>query len=143
MQLPDTDEIVMLAGAHPIRAKKARYYADLRLKKRIEAPPVLQSSNDKADAGDWDGLLAKPPSRAEKSTAGDEWEATEAEGGIRREPELPEHEDIAATSVPARNEFEFDDRPDDNQASNNQRLAERMRANARRAALDPNDGIEL
>ena len=145
MQLPDTDEIVMLAGAHPIRAKKARYYADPRLKRRIEAPPVPQSSNDKADASDWDGMLAKPPSVAEKSTAGKEWEATdaEAEGGIRREPDLPEHEDIAAAPSPPRNEFEFDDRPDDSQASDNQRIAERMRANARRAALDPNDGIEL
>ena len=28
MQLPPTDEIVMVSGVHPIRAKKARYYED-------------------------------------------------------------------------------------------------------------------
>ena len=31
MQLPPTDEIVMVSGVHPIRAKKARYYEDARL----------------------------------------------------------------------------------------------------------------
>ena len=145
MQLPDTDEIVMLAGAHPIRAKKARYYADPRLKKRIESPPVAHRSIAKAGGGHWDGMLAEPLLQAEKSAAVADWKdaETEAECGIRREPELPEHEDIAAAPAPARNEFEFNDRPDDGLASHNRRLADRMRANARRAALDPDDGIEL
>ena len=40
MQLPPTDEIVMVSGIHPIRAKKARYYADERFQERIVAPPV-------------------------------------------------------------------------------------------------------
>ncbi|MBV9565756.1 MAG: conjugal transfer protein TraG, partial [Bradyrhizobium sp.] len=35
MQLPAHEEIVMLAGAAPIRAMKARYYADARLMDRI------------------------------------------------------------------------------------------------------------
>ena len=106
---------------------------------------LIRRYYDAFNAKDWDGMLAKPPPRLEKSTVGAEWDATAnaVEGGIRREPALPEHEDIALAPVPARNEFEFDDRPDDSQANNNQRLAERMRANARRAALDPNDGIEL
>jgi type IV secretory pathway TraG/TraD family ATPase VirD4 len=30
MQLPPSDEIVMVSGVHPIRAKKARYYEDAR-----------------------------------------------------------------------------------------------------------------
>jgi type IV secretion system protein VirD4 len=40
MQLPPTDEIVMVSGVHPIRAKKARYYEDARLQERIPPPPV-------------------------------------------------------------------------------------------------------
>ncbi len=40
MQLPPTDEIVMVSGVHPIRAKKARYYEDARLQERILPPPA-------------------------------------------------------------------------------------------------------
>ena len=39
MQLPDSDEIVMVSGVAPIRAKKARYYIDPRLSSRILPPP--------------------------------------------------------------------------------------------------------
>ncbi|MCR9060602.1 MAG: conjugal transfer protein TraG [Rhodobacteraceae bacterium] len=39
MQLPAEDEIVMVAGLPPIRAKKARYYENKRFLERILAPP--------------------------------------------------------------------------------------------------------
>ena len=39
MQLPPADEIVMVAGTPPIRAKKARYYEDKRLTERVLPPP--------------------------------------------------------------------------------------------------------
>ncbi|MFV3255142.1 type IV secretory system conjugative DNA transfer family protein, partial [Klebsiella pneumoniae] len=35
MQLPPADEIVMVAGTPPIRAKKARYFEDRRFQERI------------------------------------------------------------------------------------------------------------
>ena len=35
MQLPPSDEIVMIAGTPPIRAKKARYYEDPRFRERF------------------------------------------------------------------------------------------------------------
>src|SRR3546814_11426580 len=41
MQLPPADEIVMVAGTPPIRAKKARYYEDRRIQERIISPPNL------------------------------------------------------------------------------------------------------
>ena len=41
MQLPPADEIVMVAGTPPIRAKKARYYEDRRFQERILPPPTL------------------------------------------------------------------------------------------------------
>ncbi|MFX8984478.1 type IV secretory system conjugative DNA transfer family protein, partial [Acinetobacter baumannii] len=43
LQLPEMDEIVMLSGAPPVRAKKARYYADPRLQARIQDPPLLEA----------------------------------------------------------------------------------------------------
>ncbi|WP_397245338.1 type IV secretory system conjugative DNA transfer family protein [Paracoccus mutanolyticus] len=41
MQLPPTDEIVMVAGTPPIRATKARYFEDARFQERILTPPDL------------------------------------------------------------------------------------------------------
>ena len=41
MQLPPTDELVLVSGVPPIRAKKARYYEDRRLSARIMPPPSL------------------------------------------------------------------------------------------------------
>src|SRR5690606_23668642 len=40
MQLPADDELVMAAGLAPIRARKARYYSDGRLQRRILPPPA-------------------------------------------------------------------------------------------------------
>src|SRR5712691_383363 len=39
MQIPPDDELVLISGCHPIRAKKARYYEDRRLQARILPPP--------------------------------------------------------------------------------------------------------
>src|SRR5258708_2964468 len=41
MQLPPDDELVLISGCHPIRAKKARYYEDRQLQARIVPPPTL------------------------------------------------------------------------------------------------------
>ena len=145
MQLPDTEEIVMLAGAHPIRAKKARYYADPRLKKRAERPPVPEQSADSTRTDDWDDVIALPNVRPDLVAAPDDEEVLDAagEGGIRSEPDLPEHEDVLPVRSPPPNEFDFTERRDDDEAARNRAIADRVRANARRAALDPGDGIDL
>ena len=66
-------------------------------------------------------------------------------GGIRREPEIPAHEDIAPAQPVIRNEFAFydGDRDDEDTAARNRHLAGQVQDNARRAALDPGDGIDL
>ncbi|TIU34807.1 MAG: conjugal transfer protein TraG, partial [Mesorhizobium sp.] len=52
MQLPPTDEIVMVAGTPPIRANKVRYYEDVRFRERVLSPPELTRA-EKASACDW------------------------------------------------------------------------------------------
>ena len=145
MQLPDTDEIVMLAGCHPIRAKKARYYTDPRLAQRIAPPPAVEATPNGRIETDWAGLLAKslPKCTAPPHGAANGEEETDADGGIRREPDLPEHEEIVSRPTEIRNEFDFGERDRDDDASRAQALAARMRANARQASLDQDDGIEL
>ena len=44
MQLPQDDELVLVSGCHPIRAKKARYYDDAEMKARILPPPTLSGA---------------------------------------------------------------------------------------------------
>src|SRR3954453_21817867 len=44
MQLPPDDELILVSGCHPIRAKKARYYEDPELKARILQPPTLSNT---------------------------------------------------------------------------------------------------
>ena len=144
MQLPETDEIVMLAGSHPIRATKARYYADPRLATRIGSPPELEPSHDRQDKNDWSETIASSKPAEATDVEGDSTgEGDASNGGIRREPELARHEDIAPAPAAVFNEFEFADRGDKGQAIRNRRIADHMRANATQATLNPNDGIDL
>ncbi|MBK6491632.1 MAG: conjugal transfer protein TraG [Sphingomonadales bacterium] len=143
LQLPETDEIVMLSGAPPVRAKKARYYADPRLQGRIQKPPLLHASRVEAlPPDDWRNLPVIKPDRTKAAKAfGDE---DNANGGVRREPELPMHVEISPPPKPQTNEFDFCDGNDaDDDATRSEQLRNRMTGNARQAALDPGDGIEL
>jgi type IV secretion system protein VirD4 len=145
MQLPPTDEIVMVAGTPPIRAKKARYYEDARFKERIMSPPGLaRPAEGRPD--DWSKLPipARPDmtENAAPTTSGDnEEDSTDSER--RHQPELNRVNPIEK-KAPIDNEFEID-LPDDTEddAARNQRLTRVMRGVARQVSLDPNDGMEL
>jgi type IV secretion system protein VirD4 len=143
MQLPADDELVLVSGCAPIRAKKARYYEDPELKARILQPPTLSNPrptrHDKTPSlppdGDWAGAVVPPPAAT----------ATEdpANAGIRREPELPEHEEIVPESKAPVQEFEpMDEEPDDE--VQRQRIMQRtFGAVARQVSLDPGDDMQM
>ncbi len=148
LQLPETDEVVMIGGTPPIRAKKARYYIDRRLMKRILPPPdpkALIAGDPSPD--DWTGLAMPGRIEAKQAKSSDDStdEATDpANAGIRREPELPQHEEIMPQPPTPQNEFQFDrDDTADDEATCYQRIQDRMRGSARQASLDPGDGISL
>ena len=145
MQLPPTDEIVMVAGTPPIQAKKARYYEDVRFKERILPPPELaRPAEGRSD--DWSRLPI--PARPDTSDSADpaiisdeEEDPTESER--RHQPELSRVKPVEKMA-PIDNEFEFglpDDTEDD--AARNQRLTRVMGGVARQVSLVPNDGMEL
>src|SRR5258708_32741569 len=46
MQLPPNDELVLMSGCPPIRAKKARYFQDQRFAERILPPPKLSRTSE-------------------------------------------------------------------------------------------------
>lgn len=171
MQLPADEEIVMAAGIAPIRGKKARYYTDPRLAVRIAPPPRSQPPEPgKEPVDDWSKLTPvdapPPPPKADKPAEPDAKpaepetdanaetsetanEEPKAEGdpdnaGIRREPGLGEHEEITPEPQSQPGEFDFGDDVPEEQAAARRRAADRtMDGNARRASLDPDDGIDL
>jgi len=152
MQLPPTDEVVLVSGTPPIRAHKARYYEDSRLKSRILRPPTLTTASGgtygdrlATQADDWTTLPLPDPGAAAagKSVAGSLADDDSANGGIRREPALPEHEAIVSEQPEPAPDFALvDDEPDDD-AVRAKALNQNFRAVARQATLDPADGCGL
>jgi len=69
MQLPARDEVVMVAGCPPIRARKARYFRDRRFVERVLPPPDPTQLARPVRPDDWSGrtLPATPP--PEKTSA--------------------------------------------------------------------------
>jgi len=105
----------------------------------------VEQSAESTRSGDWGDVIAHPDARPRPRPAPEDVDGldTAGEGGIRREPDLPEHEDVVPPRSPPHNEFDFTDRRDDDDAVRNRQITDRMRANARRAALDPGGGIDL
>jgi type IV secretion system protein VirD4 len=139
MQLPPSDALVMVSGVHPVRAKKARYYEDCQLKARILPPPEKKAvgSVTSATPADQDWTSFSLAQAAVTRQAEDP-----ENSGIRREPELPIHEEIAPPLKEMIIEPESPE-PDDDDAVRARTLRARSRATARQAAMDPDDGIAL
>jgi type IV secretion system protein VirD4 len=148
MQLPPDDELVLVSGVPPIRAKKARYFEDPRLTERVLPPPKSGplDRDCSAPADDWSRLpapanssLSKPVSVSGALPPVDD----PANSGIRREPELPRYEGVVPEVSKSPAEFDFAEEGDDGVAVQ----ARVMRANgsglARQAVMDPGDGLEL
>ena len=148
MQLPPDDEIVMVAGTPPIRAKKARYYADPRLTERILPPPDPAKVAVSRRPDGWSTLKPLRPDAALVAAAGEAAKGDEdkANSSLRREPELPEHIEIVHEKKAPDPENEFrhllgDDQED--AARQRQAMRRQMRGIARQVSMDPNDSIDM
>jgi type IV secretion system protein VirD4 len=142
MQLPPDDEIVMISGSAPVRAKKVRYYEDPELAGRILSPPapphpkaVVQPPGPPTKRPDtWDGAIVAPRAAADTEDSDN--------AGIRREPELPEHEEIVPEPRSPVQEFEpVEDEPDDD--VQRQRVLQRNFGTARQISLDADDDMQM
>jgi type IV secretion system protein VirD4 len=142
MQLPHDDELVLVSGCQPIRAKKARYYEDTELKSRILPPPTLSRRDfppgteglQTTPELDWtDAIVAMPAAASVEDPAN---------AGIRREPELPEHEEIAPEPRKAINEFEIEEDSDD-EPQRRRMMQRTMGAVARQISLDAADDMQM
>jgi type IV secretion system protein VirD4 len=105
MQLPPTDELVLLSGTPPIRAKKLRYFKDRRFTARVCPPPVLgyetYADRPPERGHDWAGLVARPvrlaaDEQGEAAPAGEGSLQQERHPGLAEQAvrELPEAADL-------------------------------------------------
>jgi type IV secretion system protein VirD4 len=90
MQLPPTDEIVLVSGLAPIRAAKLRYFEDRNFTSRLlPAPELLEGAyadRPEARADDWSGRMAGRVPSSGHSTSDED-----GSGGLQQErhPGLP------------------------------------------------------
>jgi type IV secretion system protein VirD4 len=140
MQLPPHEELVLVSGAPPVRARKVRYFDDPELKHRIgeATPPACEPP----PADDWSGLAPVPDPAPERSAPS----ADEGEGGLRLEPDTLFEDAAAEPQAPAPESlflFDDDEPPRDRSDGAAETLQRQFRKTARQASLDPDDGLEL
>ena len=93
MQLPATDELVLVAGVPPIRATKMRYYADPLFAERVLPAPELGDDRyaDRPEErdDDWSGTTRDFDMRL---ASPDEDDGTTSNGGLeqQRQPDMPD-----------------------------------------------------
>lgn len=145
MQLPPDEEVVMVAGTPPIRAKKARYYADERLMARVLSPPATVPGTTSRKPDDWSAQFPTPVTEHAESAVEPTADPNEADlaATIRQEPGPRTPEEVVPPPEPAHNEFE----PDagaverDAVAARNRALVRTMGQTARQVDMTPDDGM--
>jgi len=143
MQLPPSEEIVMVAGIPPIRAKKARYYEDARFRERLLAPPDLTRPS-KARPDDWTALpVPGRPENLEDApvSSSDDEDPTESER--RLQPELGRAKPVEKKK-PIENEWEAGLSDDaDEAAVQNRRMVRHVQTVARQVSMNPHEGMDM
>jgi type IV secretion system protein VirD4 len=142
MQLPPDDELVLVSGSPPIRAKKVRYYEDRRLTERVVALPA-PFRQDQTCRDDWSTLPSPPIAQNAQPIGTPAASRDPANAGIRQEPGLPRHEEIAPAPNEVAQEFAFTTEESDDKAARTELLRLQARGLARQAVMDPKDGLEL
>ena len=128
MQLPPADELVLVSGMAPIRARKLRYYEDRNFQSRLAPPPALAqgaySDRPQPRSDDWSGLVRTPDTRLGK--ADDDASGVEEEGGLQQQRH-PGLEGKVARPEPAKQLELPDTDRDDSDAAADKRAMGRVR----------------
>ncbi|MER8439521.1 conjugal transfer protein TraG [Mesorhizobium sp. M1312] len=141
MQLPQADELILVSGLPPIRAKKLRYYQDPNFTERVLPSPVLRdgayADRPTSRRDDWSGQVRG----VDRRLAGDDDSAGAAieDGGVQqqRHPGLPEEQTIVAQE-PDQGDL-FTPADDDCEALADKRVMDRVSIAAR--AYGINEGM--
>ncbi|MGQ2929289.1 MAG: conjugal transfer protein TraG [Sphingopyxis sp.] len=129
MQLPATDELVLVSGMAPIRARKLRYYEDSNFAGRVAAPPVLADGRyadcPPARANEWGRFVRLRDARLEQR-AGAVMDEPD-EGGLERQRHPGFGEDAGARTEQAPQPEAIPAEQDDGDLAADQRAMERAR----------------
>lgn len=89
MQLPTSDQLVMISGLAPIRAKKLRYYEDRNFTDRVLPPPELLQDGCRdrpaPRADDWGQQVRSIHAALAKAALGDADRKYPGEGGLQQQ----------------------------------------------------------
>ena len=104
MQLPASEQLILLSGFSPIKAQKVRYYADKNFTGRVCDPPPISPNGNSGLSPDtpclWGAQTRPVDDRLyiENETAKPVKTNTEGEGGKDQKPnmDIPEH--LASTA---------------------------------------------
>ncbi len=126
---------------HPVRARKVRYYEDPQFQRRIlklsGTGPVISA----AQPDDWSDRTPISPST--HLLAALKRSGRDGNGGIRREPELPQQDEVVITAPSADNEFDAMLDDGDADAAQVTALNPSTQGLARSISLDPDDKMRL
>ena len=144
MQLPADEEIVMVSGQPPIRAKKLRYFEDANFTGRVCPPPALVADGPFADrppsrADDWSGQVRAPHADLVKPWSELVSNGDEGDGGLKRHPALPEESPAKPEPEHAPDAGLLDDEFDPNDARRMEQLARNAAVVQRAHAMDQAD----
>jgi type IV secretion system protein VirD4 len=134
MQLPPQDAVVLVAGAPPIRARKIRYYADMRLAGRLRPITSVERRPLASGPSAW-AALATSSVGAPLSKSGSD------DGGLKQEPELAGHEH--RTAGPIVDPEDLEPEGDGDEVQQGREIQRRFAGVARQTAMDQDDGIPL
>lgn len=128
MQLPVDDELILVSGMAPIRAKKLRYFEDRNFQGRVLAPPALTeghySDRPAARFNDWQ--IA--PRASDARLQGSEETFAEGDDGGLQNQRHPAIELPAIEVEPAAQNDALDPDRDDGDIAADQRAMDRVRA---------------
>ncbi|PJI89594.1 conjugal transfer protein TraG [Sphingomonas koreensis] len=127
MQLPPADELVLISGMAPIRARKLRYYEDRNFRTRLATPPALEaegySDRPRPRTDDWSDCVSAVDTRLNVEQV----DAVESEGGLEQQRH-PGIEEKPAKAEPAKQLELLDADRDDPDAAADKRVMDRVRA---------------
>jgi len=145
MQLPPDDEIVMVSGHPPVRAKKLRYYEDSNFTSRVRPPPALSAEGYRdrppVRPDDWTGIV--PPSLPPSLVSASVTESFDDDGGglrVKREGLDQGHNGPTQEFDPDTVREEGLEPGAEEGVADSDTQFQRI---ARQVALDPGDGIPL
>ena len=141
MQLSPNEAIVMVSGVHPVRARKARYYEDPQFQRRILKPSRAVPIDLIMRPDEWSGHAPIPLSAT--LLAALTKRTSDQNGGIRREPELSQQEEVVVRAPMVENEFDAATDDGDADVVQAARLNRSMQSLARAVSLDPDDKMGL